>query len=370
MVDRRRGSELYPIISGQRKDIIADATRLALDGAALVYRQALQSRMRKYSRMKKTKLGVPVISVGNITLGGTGKTPVCRYLSAMLEAAGLKVGVATRGYGREGTGTGLLFSGSGVADWHHCGDEAVLYLSGARDVVVAVDPDRSRAATILEKEHGRDAILLDDGFQFVTLERDVNIAVIDSKAPFGYDKLIPAGLLREPVSSLKRADMFWIAKADAMDADDKKAALRRLALEFPGKPIVESVYEPTGLRAMFRDGAVEPIETLTGKKALCFSGIGTPEPFEALVGRISGAKTIPYRFTDHHPFGDKDLSDAEDEALLRGADYIVTTEKDAVRTPKTFKPKCEWRSLEISVKITEIHGSTDGLALMDRLWAK
>lgn len=365
MVDRRRGSSLYPVISGQRKDIAAMATRAALSGASALYAQAHNKRMRKYSKMEKTRPGVPVVSVGNITLGGTGKTPICRFLARKYEENNMKVGIATRGYGREGAGTGILRSGKEVLDWHNCGDESVLYVTGTKDVVVAVDPDRSKAAMVLEKEHGRDVILLDDGFQFVTLDRDVNIAVIDSKAPFGYGKLFPAGLLREPVSSLERANLFWLPKADLMDSGTKESVMKRLGKEFSGRPVVESVYQPARLRTLFADGSTQPVGALSGALALCVSGIGNPEAFETMVSRLSGIEPRSFRFTDHHPFGEKDLRDVEDEALRRSVDIIVTTEKDAIRIPGYFNPRCEWWSLEIGVSVTEVHGSLAELNLVD-----
>lgn len=365
MVDRRRGSSLYPVISGQRKDLAAVATRTALSGMSALYAQAQNNRMRKYSRMEKTRPGVPVISVGNITLGGTGKTPVCRFLAGKYEENNMKVGIATRGYGREGAGIGILQSGKEVVDWHNCGDESVLYLTGMKDVVVAVAPDRSKAAIALETEHGRDVILLDDGYQFVTLDRDVNIAVIDSKAPFGYEKLFPAGLLREPVSSLERADLFWLAKADLMEPEKKISVLKRLNKDFSGRPVVESVYRPLRFRTLFGKGATQPVGAISGALALCVSGIGNPEAFETMVSRLSGVEPRSFRFTDHHPFGEKDLRDVEDEALRRSVDIIVTTEKDAVRIPGYFNPRCEWWSLEVGVSVTEVHGSLAGLKLVD-----
>lgn len=364
MVDRRRGSSLYPVISGQRKDLAAIATRTVLSGMSSIYTQAYKSRMRKYEGMAKTQLGIPVVSVGNITLGGTGKTPVCRYLAKQYEDSSMKVGIATRGYGREGAGTGILRSGKEVLDWHNCGDESVLYITGTKDVIVAVDPDRSKAAVALEKDFARDVVLLDDGYQFVTLARDVNIAVMDSKAPFGYGKLFPSGLLREPVSSLERAHVFWLAKADLMDLSQKEHVIKRLQKDFGGRPIVESIYRPRCCRTLFGGGTAHPVGALSGALAMCVSGIGNPEAFESLVERLSGIAPHNFRFTDHHPFGEKDLRDVEDEALRKSVDVIITTEKDAVRIPGYFNPRCEWWSLEVGVSVTEVHGSLSGLKLV------
>ena len=363
IVDRRRGSSLYPIISGERRGLYGGAVRMALGGAAAAYSVVSGARMRKYLKKEKTEIGVPVVSVGNITVGGTGKTPVCRYLARRYERKGLRVGIATRGYGREGGGTAILHSGEKIESWHHCGDEAVLFTRGSKNVTVAVNADRAAAARALERDRGCDMVLMDDGFQFVTLKREVDIVVLDGYNPLGFGKLIPAGLLREPVGSLERANVFWLAKADVMESGEKEVLVRRLREDFPGRPIVESIYRPLGFSRLRRPGDLEPPESFDGMNVLCISGIGTPESFENLVEKITGRAPACFRFTDHHAFGANELEEAEKEAMRTGADMIFTTEKDAVRIPEFFKPKLKWRVLEIGVKVTAMHGFMEGVPL-------
>ncbi len=351
MVDRRKGSALYNIISGERRDPAAVAARFALENMSRIYRRGVQARMRKLDARQKDTLDVPVISIGNITLGGTGKTPVCRRLAELLEERGRKVGIATRGYGREGGGIEVLDTQRKNIDWHQCGDEPLLYLRGTQNTVVAVNVDRCKAAETLTEEHGCDVVLLDDGFQFVTLHRDVNIVVFDPLSPLGFEKLLPAGMLREPLESLHRATHFWIAKADAMPDDIRDSLQARLAKDFPDIPVIQSRYAPVGAPKLGEESIMLPIEDLKGRKALCVSGIGSPEPFEKLVGELTGNVPLLFRFTDHHPFGEKDLRDVEDRAVKSRADVIVTTEKDAVRIPGFFSPACEWRVITVKIEI-------------------
>ncbi|MFA6451204.1 MAG: tetraacyldisaccharide 4'-kinase, partial [bacterium] len=247
--DMRRGAKLFSIVSGERSGAGAALTRLGLRGLSAIYYAAFRRRTGKLSRIEKTRVSAPVISVGNITLGGTGKTPICLYLATHYAARGLRVGIATRGYGREGGGTVILKEAGNARSWHVCGDEPMLFLNDPSVYAVAVDADRSRAAGVLAGPEGCDVVILDDGFQFITLERDVDIAVLDAGNPFGHDALFPAGLLREPVAALARADVIWIAKAETV-SDDALAGIReRLTREFPGKPVIESRHEPSGVVA-------------------------------------------------------------------------------------------------------------------------
>jgi len=352
IIDRRRGRNLYPVVSGERDGPLGAACSLGLKGLSVLYRVAYERRMRMLERRRRDRIGVPVISVGNITLGGTGKTPICRYLAKELTSRGRRVGVATRGYGREGAGTVVIDSGFDRRSWHTCGDEPLLLAKDPAVTAVAIDADRARAARMLAERAGCDVVILDDGFQFVTLERDFDIAVIDAGNPFGFEKLFPAGLLREPVESLRRAGLFWLAKLESVSDDKRDEIIRRLNAEFPQTPVVESRYEPAALDSLIETGVDVGIEHLRGMKVLCVSGVGNPESFERAVERLTGRERIAIRFTDHHPFGEGELSEVEDVALKCGAEYVITTEKDAVRLPGHFKPRCVWLVLRVNVVVT------------------
>ncbi len=350
-IDNRRGAKMYPIMSGEKKGASAALTRAALAALSGVYKSAYEKRMARLQKKEKARIDAPVISIGNITVGGTGKTPVCLYLAREFAARGRKVGIATRGYGREGGGTVLLNDGNEAKSWHNCGDEPMLFAADPAVHAVGVDINRALAAKELVDKAGCDIVLLDDGFQFITLHRDIDILVFDAGNPFGYEKLLPAGLLREPLSSIARADVFWLAKTDSVSVKQKNEIVGRLAKEQPYKPIVESHYEPAGF-AVYRQSEIISADSIESSKALCISGIGNPEPFERLIGKLSGTPPLAVRFEDHHPFGDGELARVEDEAIRAGMDFIVTTEKDAARLPGHFKPRCKWLVTKIDVKVT------------------
>ncbi|HOY62594.1 MAG: Tetraacyldisaccharide 4'-kinase [bacterium ADurb.Bin236] len=348
IIDSRSGSKLYPIMSGEKKGAAAAVCRAGMFAMSEFYRVAHAARMKKLSAAPALKLDVPVVSVGNITLGGTGKTPICRMLASGFAERGMNPGIATRGYGREGSGSIILSSRADALSWHSCGDEPILYLEDGRPV--AVDIDRARGARSLIDRFSCGSIVLDDGFQFVTLARDADIAVIDACNPFGFGKLFPAGLLREPLTELKRATLFWMTRIDAAGAEKTAQTRDALSRMFPGTPIVESVYKISGAKRI-GEGESPGIDSLRGTRALAVSGLGNPEQFERTVANVTGEAVIAYRFTDHHPYGDADLERVEDAAARAGADWIVTTEKDAVRLPGHFKPRRAWIKLLIDVDI-------------------
>ncbi len=350
--DRRSGAKWFPVISGSRTGVTAGIIMLALRALSVLYLAVYRYRFKRYRRRGRTNAGVTVISVGNITLGGTGKTPVCLYLAKRAAERGLKVGIATRGYGREGGGTVILDDMGAERSWHLCGDEPMLFLKEPAVSVVAVDVDRIRAARVLSSQHACNVILLDDGFQFISLERAVDIVVLDAGNPFGYERVFPAGLLREPLGELARADFFWIAKSETVEEEKRVSLRKRLNRDYPGTPVIESAYSPAGFVAYKQNGQRVETDAVRGRSVLCVTGIGNPESFEALVRNMTERETISFRFNDHHPFGDGDLSKVEDEAVRSGAEFIVTTEKDAARLPGHFKPRCRWLVLKVDVQIT------------------
>ncbi|HOX29058.1 MAG TPA: tetraacyldisaccharide 4'-kinase, partial [bacterium] len=183
------------------------------------------------------------------------------------------------------------------------------------------------------------------------LARDSDIVVIDAVNPFGFGKLFPAGLLREPVENLARANMFWLTKIECVSAVERERIKAELTEKHKGVPIVESRYEPVGLKALYGGTEAPKPDELKGVKALCVSGVGNPESFEALVESLTGLERQSVRFTDHHPFGDGDLTAVEDVAIKNKMEIILTTEKDATRLPAHFKPRCRWASLLVKTQV-------------------
>jgi tetraacyldisaccharide 4'-kinase len=289
--------------------------------------------------IKPRKLKAKVISVGNITLGGTGKTPLVIYIAHRLKERGFKVAVLSRGYKRRKRGLiELTGEDRNRVDWTEVGDEPYLLSSRLNDIPVVVCKDRGVSGVRAERKYQADVLVLDDGFQHWKLPRNLDVVVIDSTNPFGNSKLFPAGVLREPLSGLRRADVFILNKANQLShKQDIVGVLRSYNRE---APIIESTYKINSVRRLFGDRpkngglpmGVEEKE-LKGKKVLAFSGIGNPVSFEKSL-EVLGVEVIKHRkFPDHFSYKKPDIMNMEREAQKSGADFMITTEKDSVRIP-------------------------------------
>ena len=277
--------------------------------------------------IKTTSAGVPVISVGNISAGGTGKTPIVEMLAARLKRAGKKPAVVSRGYRRTSTGYVLVSGGSGpCTDVRNAGDEAYQLATDLNGVIVAVDESRVRAAQNVVHSPGADRIILDDGFQHRYLHRDLNIVVVTASEILKGEFLLPAGNRREPLSALKRSDIVIVTRwKDREEFDRAAMKLRRY-----GKPVAGARVEFSALRTMSTNQPLET-STLSGKRVVAFSGIGNPASFEELLSS-SGALVEQYLvFRDHHWYSENDIKNISDARKRSNAAFVVTTEKDAAR---------------------------------------
>jgi tetraacyldisaccharide 4'-kinase len=277
-----------------------------------------------------TRLPARVISVGNLTAGGTGKTSAAALLAADAVGAGKRTAVLSRGYGRRcGAGKAELVSdGKQVMGDHlSAGDEPLLLAREAAGAAVLVGKDRRQTGRRAVETLGAEMLILDDGFQYWRLAKDREIVLIDALCPFGNGLLLPAGILREPLSHLRRASAVWITHAD-LAAPQRVAELRRrLGRVFRG-PIRETVHRPLDLRALEGEEAMD-LGRLPEQPVAALSGIGNPRAFELTLERL-GARVLPLRFPDHHRYRGADCAAIERFARCRGA-RIVTTAKDAVR---------------------------------------
>lgn len=289
------------------------ALRLAL------YRRGL-FRVRSAAR--------PVVSVGNVAAGGTGKTPFVRWLAGELLRRGRHPSILTRGYGRSSRGTVVVSDGRGtLASVAASGDEPALLARALPAVPIVADARRVRAAARAETlETPVDLHLLDDGFSHVGLARDVDVVLLDATDPGAGGALLPAGLLREPLTSLARADLIVVTKTELADPAAALALARRFA---PGVPVFHARTEVLGVRD--REGRdVDPADLPAGT-TVAVAGIARPDAFRATLDvlGVEPAGFLPFR--DHESYGPASLGRIERELEETGATAIVTTEKDAVK---------------------------------------
>jgi len=292
---------------------------------------ALRLFLYRYGVFKQKKLQAKVISVGNITLGGTGKTPLVIYLTEKLKEKNKKVAILSRGYKRKKKEmVELTQETCHQVNWEDVGDEPYLLARRLFDVPIMVSKHRNLSGDYAIQKYGTEFLLLDDGFQHLKLFRNLDIVVIDSVNPFGNGRLLPAGTLREPPASLRRADVFVLTKTDqTSDKDQLIQILKKYNLQ---APIVESVYQIRSIEKLFNGSEVNSKE-VEDKKALAFSGIGNPSSFENSLKQLK-IQILKHRiFLDHFPYRRKDILDLKQEAENLGADFIITTEKDSVRIP-------------------------------------
>ena len=301
-----------------------------LAGPGLLYRGAVALRNALYDsgRLRAHRLPCAVVSVGNLSVGGTGKTPLASHLAGLLRDAGYRVGVLSRGYRRIGGGSSLLVSDGAalLADAPSAGDEPYLIARDNPSVPVAVGADRIEAARLLLAHHAAEVLVLDDGYQHRRLARDLDLLLLDGRDPWGNGKMLPLGPLREPLPAMKRADAIILTRSDGRAPRGLEEALGR---HNPGAALFHCRLEPGTFVRL--DGESVAARSLQGFAAYAFSGIARPERFEddlrSLGVRLAGAR----RFRDHHRYSRRHLGDLAREARERGAEVMVTTEKDLVR---------------------------------------
>jgi tetraacyldisaccharide 4'-kinase len=299
---------------------------------AKLYELAVRLRVVAYEteHLKSKSLRSVVISVGNITHGGTGKTPMVAYIARYLSEEGHRVAILTRGYSRKSAGRRALNVGSPTAsDYSEYGDEPLMLARSLPDVPVVIDRNRYESGSWAESEFDTDALILDDGYQHLSLARDLNLLLLDATDPFGGFEMAPFGRLREPLYGLKRADAVIITRADR-PAD--QAQMTAIIKYFCGEKIpVMYVYSViTGLRHLATD-EVYDINEFAGWNAALMCGIGNPQAFSEDILQTGMGITSEHFFSDHHPYTQQELDGVIASAQREGADAVVTTEKDAVR---------------------------------------
>lgn len=307
---------------------------------ARLYELAVRLRVAAYETnyLKAKHLDSVVISVGNITHGGTGKTPMVEYIARYLKEEGHSVAILTRGYGRTSDGR-LVLNDSGKSDdkpknqsksdYTQYGDEPLMLARALPDVPIVIDKDRYESGRWAERELGSDVLILDDGYQHLRLARKLNLLLLDATDPFGSFEMAPFGRLREPLYAIKRADAVIITRADR--SFDQAQTLSMIKYFCGDKVPVMYVYsEITHLRHTVTDVLYEASD-FAGWNVLVVCGIGNPRVFSEDILQKGINITDEQFFPDHHNYTQEDLDRVTAEARRLGADAIVTTEKDAVR---------------------------------------
>jgi tetraacyldisaccharide 4'-kinase len=299
---------------------------------SLVFRMAVALRSFLYGRrwLRVAEAPAPVISVGNLAVGGAGKTPVAIAVARRLQARGRTVAILSRGYGASASGSRVVADGAvTLLDAEQGGDEPVLVarrLPGAR---VLCGPRRAELAQQAVQQLGADALLLDDGLQHRALARDLDLVVLDAAHPVGNGWLLPAGPNREPVGALRRAGLVWLSRVDQADPATLER-WRALALKATGRPAVESRHAPLDVV----DGTLTRslgVDALRGRRVLLLSGLARPGAFRRTVEGLGATVALERRFPDHHRFTAEELGEVFLAAAAAGCERVVTTEKDAVR---------------------------------------
>ncbi len=364
------------VIEGRRGGKRAAILKAVLWVLSLPFKAIVQLRLWLYRKriLRESALGVLVISVGNLTAGGTGKTPVVEKFARALHAAGRRVAILSRGYRSERPsfsvrlkmrlagkpyrgGTRVVSDGVGVLlDSREAGDEPYMLARNLSGVVVLTDKDRVRSGRLALEEFGSDTLLLDDGLQYLHLKHRIDIVLVDRQSPFGNGHMLPRGTLREPPTNLRRASHIFITKSDGTDNSDLIAEIRNYNQR---AEIVECAHRLTHMVSLA--GERRDLSDLRGRKIGAISGIARPESFHRLL-REQGAEIVfESIFPDHHRFRLHELLGAERRALEQGAEWMVTTEKDAVRFPTAMKPELPVYYVRLEIEILSGHESWDQL---------
>jgi tetraacyldisaccharide 4'-kinase len=340
-------TRLIEILSGERRGLSAALSRFLLAGLSAPYGIAVSARNLAYDRgwLASRRAAVPVISVGNLTTGGTGKTPFTAFLARELQSRGLRPGLLSRGYR----------SLDGAEN-----DEKRVLDRLCPGVAQVQNPDRVAGAERAILEFGCKVLILDDGLQHRRLQRDVEIVLIDALRPWGFGRLLPRGLLREPMSGLRRADLIVITRADQAPAA-RVAELRRQVAEITPAPVADIAFEPGML--IDSEGCETPLSSLTGRVCLAFCGIGNPEGFAATL-RSAGISAELEVFPDHHHYAAADFERLRRKAEAMGDVALVTTLKDLVKLPE------KWLGgvpvLAVDQRLRVLHGALELDRLLDR----
>lgn len=337
MPHRWSESTFREIVSGRCGGPAAMLARGVLRLAEVPYTAAVCWRNRRFDRAHSAieRVGVPVVSVGNLTMGGTGKTPMVKWIANHFVGQGVKVALVSRGYGAAADGKN---------------DEAKELEDALPGVPHVQNPDRVAGAEAAIRRFASQLILLDDGFQHRRLARDLDVVLLDASAPFGFDHVFPRGMLREPMAGLERADVVCLTRADAIDAAERDAIRRQVARLAPSASWCEAVHAPSHLQNLA--GERQEIASLAGRRIAAFCAIGNPAAFRRTL-ESQGAEIVLWReFPDHHSYSPGDCAELSAASDAVGAELAVVTHKDLVKLPFDQLGQAPLRALVVEMRLT------------------
>jgi len=356
------------VIFGRAKGFRASLARALMLGLSGIFRGLVQLRIALFRHGLKPQeyLGVQVISVGNLTVGGTGKTPVVELLARTLRDKGRNVAILSRGYKSKkleqkqkwknqkgslipsdqmpkvvSTGSALLL------DSKFAGDEPFMLARNLEGVAVIVDKDRVKGARFATSQLQAETLILDDGMQNFDLAHSIDIVLIDSRSPFGTEALLPRGTLREPPKNLRRASFILITKCDGTS---NAKLINRIRKYNPTAEIIECAHGPQYLENLYTRERM-PLSMLQDKWVGAISAIAVPENFERSLQKLGARVEIKRHFSDHHRFSRRDVDRFMQRCIERDMEMILTTEKDAVRFPRPTEINVPIYFLRIEVEI-------------------
>lgn len=336
---------LYKLVHGEKNGLGAFLLLGALHAMSVIYGWGVSLALWLYyiGFFKRQRLNCKVISLGNITVGGTGKTPTAQRLAAIIRDMGYRVVILNRGYRAGWRGkVGVVSDGRKIyMSVSEAGDEAYLLAKSLPGVPVIIGRDRTETGEYAVERFKADVIILDDAYQHWQLERDLDIVLIDALNVFGNNHILPRGTLREPLENLNRAQVFLLTKVD-QSSDDARGHIRETAAQYnPNALIVESVHKPkcfVEIADWYGDFRSNPVDlaTIDGQIVMAFSGIGNPSSFEQTIMDIGAAEVCGIRYPDHHVYTMAEMQYIMEQAVEKGAVALITTEKDAVKIPAEF----------------------------------
>jgi tetraacyldisaccharide 4'-kinase len=335
------------VVLERRRGVRATALREILYALSFIYERLVQLRLYFYRKriLRERALGCLVISVGNLTVGGTGKTPIVEKFARALQAGGRRVAILSRGYKsvprkrrwldrlrrRDADPPRVVSDGKSLLlDSLTAGDEPYMLAHNLKDVIVLVDKDRVKSGRFAIDKWNVDTLLLDDGLQYLHLKHRLDMVLVDRQAPFGNEFLLPRGTLREAPRNLRRASYIFITKNTG---ESNKTLIERIRRYNRTAEIIECAHKPLYLQNVFT-GEQLPLERLRDAFIGSICGIAAPESFEGALKKLGAHVDLAKRYIDHHYYSEAELTTFINRCIRRDLAMIVTTEKDAVRMPR------------------------------------